>query len=1233
MNLNPRQPFEQRRLHLRLIRETGTHRAWFVCLITTGFLASLAGIGGAWLLSRAIYGIFLQARSLADIGWLLFGLLILAVTRGAFIWISEANANKLAVRIKTSLRERLFAHLLKLGPAYSHRTQTGNFTNLLSDGIEALDAYYSQYLPQIAYAILIPLAILGVVFPADPLSGLILFLTAPIIPVFMVLISNMSAALTQRQWKTLSRMSAYFLDVLQGLTTLKILGRSKDQVGIIAQVSERFRQITISVLRVTFLSALVMELTATLSTAIIAVQVGIRLLYGGIAFEQAFFVLVLVPEFYLPLRLLGLRFHSGMAGVAAARQIFDLLDAPVTSSAEVHTEGKRSEKTDLSKTSQSVSFRNVSFSYTEDQSILEDISFEIKQGQKVALVGPSGAGKSTITSLLLRFYAPDQGQILSDNADIQHIPSEDWLRNIAWVPQKPYLFSDTVAANIRLARPDASLEEIKVAARLAHADEFIQQLPNGYETQIGERGVRLSGGQAQRIAIARAFLKDSPILILDEPTSNLDPELEAQLQDSLSKLMSGRMVLVIAHRLSTVYQADRVLVLDKGKIVESGDHNELMALRGLYWRMVKGKKIASQEETSDSEIERSELAERSTPSPEILSAEGHADLPIQRVQTAVKKTQPLHQLLLLLSPFKNWIILSILLGFLAVASGIGLMSTSTYIISAAALQPSIAVLQVAIVGVRFFGISRAVFRYLERIFSHQVTFKLLAQLRVWFYRSLEPLAPARLLSVHSGDLLSRMIGDINALENFYVRGASPPLVAILIIVSVALFLFQFSSWLSWVVVIFLFVAGLALPVWLWNAGRRPGAQTIRLFSQLSNALVDGVQGMADLTAFSRLKAHFEKVQDGNRALGMLQEKLGRLNSHQNALLSLIANLALWSTLVVGAWLINKGQINPVLLGAICLAALTSFEAVQTLPQAALHLGRDLEAIQRLMVYVQAEPGQPSLAKVLTAPEVFHLEFKKVNFSYPVEPKNASSPTLRGDALIKALAQPQPEILSDISFSLSPGEHIAIVGPSGSGKTTLVNLLLRFWECQSGRILLGGHDIRLYDPEDLRKWINVVPQNTHLFSGTILENLRLANPQASSGEIERAIQQAQLSKFIQALPQGYQTWIGEQGLRLSAGERQRLALARAFLRNSPILVLDEATANLDTLVEQKILAEISRYCQQRSRLTITHRLVGLEDADEILVLQHGKVVERGRHSELLRARGIYRQMWDLQNLAG
>lgn len=574
MNLDP-----------RLTREAQRARRWLGLTVGLGAAAGLATVLQARVLSRAVSRVFLEGQTLASVGLLLGALLLIALARAGLTWASEATGNRAAGQIKHELRGRLLAHVLALGPAYTHGERTGELVNTAVEGVEALDAYLAQYLPQLALTVLVPATFLILVFPLDYLSGLVLLLTSPIIPVFMILIGNLADRLTQRQWQSLSRMSAHLLDTLQGLTTLKLFGRARDQIQVIAQISDQFRDTTLGVLRVAFLSALVQEMVATISTAVVAVEIGLRLLYGRMEFEQAFFVLILAPEFYLPLRLLGTRFHAGISGVTAARRIFEILETPVHEG-DGPQAAKRSEPGSACILPTVVTFDEVRYAYDDgERAALNGVSFRIEPGQRVALVGPTGAGKSTVAQMLLRFIEPQDGEIRVNGGRLHDVAAKDWRRQVAWAPQNPYLFNESVADNIRLARPDATMDEVIRAARQARAHEFIAALPQGYETVIGERGARLSGGQAQRIALARAFLKDAPLLILDEATSNLDPETEASLQEATEQLAKGRMTLVIAHRLSTVRRADQIIVLDAGRVVESGTHAMLMERDGLYRKL------------------------------------------------------------------------------------------------------------------------------------------------------------------------------------------------------------------------------------------------------------------------------------------------------------------------------------------------------------------------------------------------------------------------------------------------------------------------------------------------------------------------------------------------------------------------------------------------------------------------------------------------------------------------
>jgi len=558
-------------------------------------------------------------------------------------------------------------------------------------------------------------------------------------------------------------------------------------------------------------------------------------------------------------------------------------------------------------------------------------------------------------------------------------------------------------------------------------------------------------------------------------------------------------------------------------------------------------------------------------------------------------------------PFWPQVLLSILLGALTIGASISLMSTSAYLISMAALHPSIAEIGVAVVGVRFFGISRGVFRYLERLASHSLTFKVLAKLRVWFYQAIEPLAPARLVSSRSGDLLNRVMADVETLDNFYVRVLAPPLVAVVVVVGVTIFMSLFSAILGLVLALFLTAIGAGLTILALGLNRKPGRRLTEERALLRADLIDMVQGLADLTAFGQVKSYKQRIQTVGEGFSDLQMRLARFGGLQSGLNSLLTGIGVWLMLYLAIPMVTAGEIKGVHLAVIVLAAMASFEAVQNLPQAAQLLESNLQSAQRLFEMADTAPAVATPDKPLPRPASANLQIRDLRFAYENE-----------------------DVLNGIDLDLPAGRKIAIVGPSGAGKSTIAKLLMRFWEFERGDILLDGQDIRRYSPVDARRMFSLVSQETYLFNASLRENLLLAQPKASQDEIELACQQAELHQFIQGLPAGYDTLIGERGAQFSGGERQRVAVARAILRNAPMFILDEPTANLDTITERRLVETLQRVTTAKSILWITHRLVGLENMDEILVMDKGRVVEQGTHTALLRGQGIYARLWELQN---
>ena len=548
-------------MNRRLFAQHRAARIQFQGAVGAGFAAIVLLALQSILLSVVVDGVFLQGATLAAVTPLLLALVALLLLRGAALWGQEVLAQAAANTVKLALRTRLLARLAARGPAFTSGERTGELVNTLSAGEETLDDYITQFLVARNLAVLGPAFIFLAILLLDPWTTLVLLVAGPFMLLLLALIGGRAKELTERRFLELSWMSAFFLDVLQGIATLKLFGRSREQAANIEEISRHYGKSTMEVLATAFQTSLVMEWAATAATAFVALEVSFRLIHGMLPFDRALAVLLLTPEFFLPLRQMAIKYHAGATGKAAAARIFALLDAPDPAPTSPFT-NHQSPFALPSSLPPAIAFRNVTHAYAGgDRPALRDFSFTLPAGQITALIGPTGAGKSTVASLLLRFIEPSGGAILVDGAPLTGLDAAIWRRQVAWVPQHPHLFDDSVAANIRLARPTADDAAVIAAAQAANAHEFILALPDGYATRLGERGVRLSGGQRQRIAIARAFLKDAPLLLLDEPTAQLDAANIAAIQDALARLMAGRTVLLITHQAEMAGLAQQVVEL------------------------------------------------------------------------------------------------------------------------------------------------------------------------------------------------------------------------------------------------------------------------------------------------------------------------------------------------------------------------------------------------------------------------------------------------------------------------------------------------------------------------------------------------------------------------------------------------------------------------------------------------------------------------------------------------
>jgi ATP-binding cassette subfamily C protein CydD len=571
-----------------LLKRVGSARSWTLLSVGLGLSSGVLLIFQARFIARIIHGAFMENRAI-DVLMPLFSLLVgIVILRSLLGWARGVCGFYAGAKIRQEVRMALLEHIFSLGPAYTGRQSTGALASAALEQVEGLHDFYAFYIPQLAMAVMIPAAILAFVFPYSWAAGTLLLVTAPLIPLFMILVGMGAESISQRHFQALARMSAYFLDVLQGLPTLKLFDGSKGVQKSIAEISNNYRIKTMAVLRVAFLSSAVLEFFSSVSLALVAIYLGMNYLgyfsfglYGKpLSLEVGFFILLLAPDFYIQLRELGTHYHARAEAAGAAEEILKIIAVPRPKAPSDLTVSLKSDNIHIQ-------CRDVYLGYDNNRvPALRGASFDLKAGEQVALVGVSGAGKTTILNLLLGFLQPDKGRILVNDIPLTALAPDGWRKNIGWIGQQPVLFHGTVNENILLGRPAASADEIEQAARRAGVLDFSEALPEGLDTLLGEQGLGLSRGQAQRVALARAFVKDAPILLLDEPTAGLDVENETLVIRALQEFSRDRTVLMLTHRLANIKQADRILVLDNGSVVEQGTFLALMAAGGVFHRLV-----------------------------------------------------------------------------------------------------------------------------------------------------------------------------------------------------------------------------------------------------------------------------------------------------------------------------------------------------------------------------------------------------------------------------------------------------------------------------------------------------------------------------------------------------------------------------------------------------------------------------------------------------------------------
>ncbi|MFF8672276.1 thiol reductant ABC exporter subunit CydD [Streptomyces sp. NPDC015242] len=1145
----------------RLLRYARATRGFLAAVVALGALGAGLVIAQAMLIAEVVVGAFQHGMAGSALRTPLLLLVAVAVGRALVGWLTELAAHRASAAVKSELRGRLLERATRLGPGWLSGQRTGSLVALATRGVDALDDYFSRYLPQLGLAVVVPVAVLARIVTEDWVSAAIIVGTLPLIPVFMMLIGWATQARMDRQWRLLSRLSGHFLDVVAGLPTLKVFGRAKAQAESIRRITGEYRRATMRTLRIAFISSFALELLATISVALVAVTIGMRLVHGEMDLYVGLVILILAPEAYLPLRQVGAQYHAAAEGLAAAEEIFAVLETPVPApGSRAVPEG-------------ALAFEGVTVRYPgRSGDAVREVSFRVEPGETVALVGPSGAGKSTLLGVLLGFVAPDQGRVLAGGVDLADADLEQWRSRIAWVPQRPHLYAGTIAENVRLARPGADDDAVRRALRDAGALEFVDALPEGAATVLGEDGTGLSAGQRQRLALARAFLADRPVLLLDEPTAALDGATEAEVVAAVRRLAAGRTVLLVVHRPALLDVADRVVRLAEPEMSAGSVGSAAPAV-------TRGARTAG--------------AVASAPA----ARTGSADVPpsggiLGRVRA-------------LSGARRGRLSLALLLGSLALGSAVGLMATSGWLISRASQQPPVLYLMVAVTATRAFGIGRAVFRYAERLVSHDAVLRMLADTRVAVFRRLERLAPAGLRLTRRGDLLTRLVADVDALQDYWLRWRLPAGAAV--VVSAASV--GFTAWLlpeaGALLAAGLLAAGVGVPLLTGAVARRAEHRLAPARGVLATRVADLLTGTAELTVAGALPARTAQAREADGVLTRIASRAATATALGDGLTALVSGLTVTAAALVGAQAVAGGRLDGVAMAVVVLTPLAAFEAVLGLPLAVQYRQRVRRSAERVFEVLDApEPvGEPE--RPLPAP--------------------ASPFPVVVEGLAARHAGQDRDALAGLDLTLDEGRRVAVVGPSGSGKTTLAQVLLRFLDARAGTYTLAGVDADALPGDEVRALVGLCAQDAHLFDSSLRENLLLARKDAGEDELRAALGRARLLDWADTLPDGLDTLVGEHGARLSGGQRQRLALARAVLADFPVLVLDEPAEHLDLPTADALTADLLAATEGRTTLLITHRLAGLEAVDEVIVLDRGRVVQRGRYEELVAVDGPLRTM--------
>ncbi|MBZ5739787.1 thiol reductant ABC exporter subunit CydD [Nocardioides mangrovi] len=1051
------------------------HRPLAVVLVA-GVVGSLLLVAQAWAVTELVLAVLHDG---AVGGWAAATVAVFAA-RSLTGWTTDTMAARAAAIVGGDVRRRVVAAILRPGGA---GRPTGELATLATRGASAAEPYLTRYVPALVLAGVLPCVTLVAIATQDPMSALIVLCTLPLIPVFGILVGLATRDRAESQWRSLASLSGHFLDVMRGLPTLVAFRRAEAQSATIRAVTDRYRRATLDTLRIAFASSAVLELVATLSVALVAVTVGIRLASGSLDLETALVVLLLAPEAYWPLRRVGAEFHAAAEGVATFEAASELVEPGAPTTAR-RPGSLRLDRVSVIRTGRSVP-------------ALDEISLEVPDRGITAITGPSGCGKSTLLAVLAGLLEPTSGTVTGPGLD-----------RIAVLAQRPVFVAGTVADNLRLAAPDAHDEQLRDALRQV-------ALPVALDTPLGEDGVTLSAGERARLALARVVVADRPWVLLDEPTAHLDADTERIVADTVAELGRSRSVVVVAHRPALVALADEIVALP--------------------------------------------TPEATAPVVEVRRA------PARSLETP-EATEPRHGLAL-----------PTILGGLASASGVALTATAGWLIVRASYEPPILTLMVAIVAVRAFGLARPVLRYVERLRSHDVVLGLLADRRVEVYDAVVPLTPGA-LGRRRGDLLASVVDDVDSVLDRQLRVRMPvrgfAITAVLATVVAGL-----VAPLAAVPVALTCVVGGGLGYALARAGAaRAESRSVGARARVSELVVEVAQTADELAVWQAEDRAISRVDAAGAALAAATVSAARWLAWARACVLLTAGLGVAATASVVTPLVADGDVSGPMAALLVLLPLALGEVAGSLADAGALAARTRAAEERLASLAARRPAVADPAAPADAGVDAHLGLRDV-----------------------AAAWDDRVVLDGLDLDLSWGERVAVVGPTGSGKSTLAALLLRFVDPVRGEVRLGDHALPELALDDVRRRVGLVDDDPHVFATTLAENVRLARPGASDADVEAALRRARLGPWLDGLPEGLGSWLGDGHAGVSGGERARIAIARSLLADQPVLVLDEPAAHLDRATAEDLAAEVLDAEHGRTVVWITHADSSLDRVDRVVRL--------------------------------